>query len=61
MTTEIHYPICDDYVEMEWSWDSEVECPQCGTVLAVDYDTDYDDNVYGPWYNGIVRHKEAYL
>jgi hypothetical protein len=32
-----------------WEFGDRVTCPYCGAVWETDYDTDGDDDVYGPW------------
>lgn len=40
---------CDQGFIAEWDFGDNVTCSNCGTVWETDYDTDYYDNISGPW------------
>ena len=41
---------CDD-----WDFGDTVTCPHCGAEHDTDWDTDSDDNIYGPWITGLTE------
>ena len=55
MTVELTCPDCDAEIT-EWSFD-DVECPDCHAIWETDYETNYDDDIQGPW---IVRKRAAH-
>lgn len=53
MIVELSCPKCEADIT-EWSFD-DVQCPQCLAIYETDYETNYDDDIQGPW---IVRERD---
>lgn len=47
MIVELECPNCKATIT-KWSFD-DVECSQCHRVYETDYETNYDDDIQGPW------------
>jgi len=50
-------PDCDGEIT-DWVFGDDVTCPTCGKVWATDYETNYDDDIQGPWITGAAEGKE---
>lgn len=48
-TVEFECKKCGDDFEENWTFGDEVKCPQCGTWWETDFETNYDDDIFGPW------------
>ena len=45
-------PIDHEEFEAKWSFGDRVTCPKCKSKFETDYETNYDDDIQGPWIIG---------
>ncbi len=48
-TVEFECKKCGEVFAADWDFGDEIICPHCKITWETDYDTDWDDNVSGPW------------
>ncbi|KKN40353.1 hypothetical protein LCGC14_0734050 [marine sediment metagenome] len=54
MLVDLTCPDCDKGFETEWLMGDTVTCPLCKTEYETDWDTNFDDDIQGPWIEGKV-------
>lgn len=54
-TVEFICSECGNNFKIEWHFGCKGRCPHCETLFETAWDTDEDDNVFGPWLAGKAR------
>lgn len=50
---EFYCKACGEEFEADWLFGDNVQCPHCGATFETDYETNFDDDILGPW---LTRH-----